>query len=116
MRGSTEPYAADTPSINPPAPVRATMPLEFSCRTKDNAGLVPEGTLFWEVVDLQTMVRATGVTSGDICNHAWPQCVKHVALLTLKEFMDDLNVISDQVYTEARPSASPEACRCIPWK
>jgi len=62
--------------------------------------LVLEGTFFWEVVDLPLMVRTTGDTSGDICNHARSQFIKHVARATLKEFMDDLNVISNKVYTE----------------
>merc|ERR1712151_686627 len=39
-------------------------------------------------------------TSGDICNHARSQFIKHVARVTLKEFMDDLNCISSKVYQE----------------
>merc|ERR1719262_523071 len=76
------------------------MSFEFNCRTKDNVELVLEGTFFWEVVDLPLMVRTTGDTSGDICNHARPQFIKHVARVTLKEFMDDLNCISNKVYEE----------------
>merc|ERR550514_329639 len=76
------------------------MSFEFNCRTKDNVELVLEGTFFWEVVDLPLMVRTTGDTSGDICNHARSQFIKHVARVTLKEFMDDLNGISDRVHKE----------------
>merc|ERR1719436_886650 len=76
------------------------MSFEFNCRTKDNVELVLEGTFFWEVVDLPRMVSATGDTSGDICNHARSQFIKHVARVTLKEFMDDLNCISNKVYEE----------------
>merc|ERR1719310_1812843 len=76
------------------------MSFEFNCRTKDNVELVLEGTFFWEVVDLPLMVRTTGDTSGDICNHARSQFIKHVARVTLKEFMDDLNCISNKVYEE----------------
>jgi len=76
------------------------MSFEFNCRTKDNVELVLEGTFFWEVVDLPLMVRTTGDTSGDICNHARSQFIKHVARVTLKEFMDDLSVISTRVYEE----------------
>merc|ERR1711881_640627 len=66
----------------------------------DNVELILEGTFFWEVVDLPLMVRTTGDTSGDICNHARSQFIKHVARATLKEFMDDLNQISKRVYEE----------------
>merc|ERR1712036_119394 len=45
-------------------------------------------------------VQTTGDTSGDICNHARSQFIKHVAQVSLKEFMDDLNCISNKVYKE----------------
>jgi len=76
------------------------MSFEFACRTKDNVELILEGTFFWEVVDLPLMVRTTGDTSGDICNHARSQFIKHVARVTLKEFMEDINIISNKVYEE----------------
>merc|ERR1719310_1007584 len=76
------------------------MSFEFNCRTKDNVELILEGTFFWEVVDLPLMVQTTGDTSGDICAHARSQFIKHVARVTLKEFMDDLSVISNKVYQE----------------
>jgi len=76
------------------------MSFEFTCRTKDNVELVLEGTFFWEVVDFPRMVQTTGDTSGDICNHARSQFIKHVARVTLKEFMDDINCISSKVYEE----------------
>jgi len=76
------------------------MSFEFNCRTKDNVELVLEGTFFWEVTDLPLMVRTTGNTSGDICNHARSQFIKHVAKVDLREFMDDLNTISSKVYSE----------------
>merc|ERR1712054_290172 len=76
------------------------MSFEFNCRTKDNVELVLEGTFFWEVVDLPLMVQTTGDTSGDICSHARSQFIKHVAQVTWKEFMDDINCISNKVYQE----------------
>jgi len=76
------------------------MSFEFNCRTKDNVELILEGTFFWEVVDFPLMVQTTGDTSGDICNHARSQFIKHVAQVTLKEFMDDLNCISNKVYKD----------------
>merc|ERR1711979_50395 len=76
------------------------MQFEFTCRTKDNVELLLEGTFFWEVVDLPLMVKNTGDTSGDICAHARSQFIKHVARVTLKEFMDDLATIALKVYQE----------------
>lgn len=76
------------------------MYFEFNCRTSDNVELVLEGTFFWEVVDLPAMVKTTGDTSGDLCNHARSQFIRHVAKVTLKQFMDDLHVIATKVWEE----------------
>ena len=46
------------------------MSFEFNCRTADNVELVLEGTFFWQVVDVEKMIKVTGDTTGDICNHA----------------------------------------------
>lgn len=76
------------------------MSFEFNCRTSDNVELVLEGTFFWEVVDLPAMVRSTGDTSGDLCNHARSQFIRHVARVTLKQFMDESHLIAKKVWEE----------------
>jgi len=76
------------------------MSFEFNCRTSDNVELVLEGTFFWEVTDLPAMVKSTGDTSGDLCNHARSQFIRHVARVTLKEFMDSSHIIAKKVWEE----------------
>ncbi|CAK9111692.1 unnamed protein product [Durusdinium trenchii] len=76
------------------------MSFEFNCRTSDNVELILEGTFFWEVVDLPAMVKSTGDTSGDLCNHARSQFIRHVARVTLKEFMDSSHSIAKKVWEE----------------
>jgi len=76
------------------------MSFEFNCRTSDNVELILEGTFFWEVVDLPAMVKSTGDTSGDLCNHARSQFIRHVARVTLKQFMDESHVIAKKVWEE----------------
>jgi len=71
---------------------------EFDCRTSDNVELVLEVTMFWEVVDLPKLVRATGNLPGDIFNQARSQFIKHVAKVTLKAFMEELHTISETVH------------------
>lgn len=73
--------------------------------------LVLEGTFFWEVVDLKLMVQTTGDTSGDICARARSQFIKQTAKVTLKEFMDDLNKISNFVFQEDVPFYSSRGVR-----
>jgi len=76
------------------------MSFEFNCRTSDNVELILEGTFFWEVVDLPAMVKSTGDTSGDLCNHARSQFIRHVARVTLKEFMDSSHSLAKKVWEE----------------
>lgn len=76
------------------------MSFEFNCRTCDNVELVLEGSIFWELVNLEAMVKMTGDTTGDICNHARSKFIEKVSKVTLQEFMQDLNQIAERVYTE----------------
>merc|ERR1712012_801230 len=72
--------------------------MEFNCRTNDNVELVLEGSFFWEVVDLQSMIKFTSDTTGDICNHARSRFIELVSKVTLQEFMTRFNVIAKDVH------------------
>lgn len=74
------------------------MSFEFNCRTSDNVELVLEGSFFWEVVDLQSMIKFTSDTTGDICNHARSRFIEMVSKVTLQEFMAKFNVIAKDVH------------------
>merc|ERR1719164_272492 len=74
------------------------MSFEFNCRTADNVELVLEGTFFWQVVDVQAMVKTTGDTTGDVCNHARSKFIQLVSKVTLKDFMDNFNGIASQAH------------------
>ena len=76
------------------------MSFEFNCRTCDNVELVLEGSIFWELIDIKMMIKMTGDTSGDICNHARSKFIEKVSKVTLQEFMKDLNVIAEKVLKE----------------
>jgi hypothetical protein len=62
--------------------------------------LVLEGTIFWELVDLQAMMRMTSDTTGDICNHARSKFIERVSKVTLQEFMRDFNQIAESVHKD----------------
>lgn len=74
------------------------MNFEFNCRTNDNVELTLEGTFFWEISDVEQMVKMTGDTTGDICSHARSRFIGLVAKVTLKEFMNDFNNIAKQAH------------------
>merc|ERR1712038_1651803 len=74
------------------------MSFEFNCRTSDNVELVLEGSVFWEVVDLRSMIKFTSDTTGDIRNHARSRFIEMVSKVTLQEFMAKFNVIAKDVH------------------
>jgi len=74
------------------------MSFEFNCRTNDNVELILEGSFFWEVFDLQAMMKFTNDTTGDVCNHARSRFIELVSRVTLQEFMTKFNVIAKQVH------------------
>jgi len=76
------------------------MSFEFNCRTADNVELILEGTFFWELVDLQAMLKVTSDTTGDVCNHARSRFIERVSKVTLQEFMGNFNLIAESVYKE----------------
>ena len=74
------------------------MSFEFNCRTADNVELVLEGTFFWQVVDVEKMIKVTGDTTGDICNHARSKFIQLISKVTLKEFMNNFNSLASQAH------------------
>merc|ERR1712066_1160914 len=72
---------------------------EFDCRTADNVELILEVTMFWDVKVLPQLIRSTGNLPGDIYNQARSQFIKHVAQVTLKEFMEKLHTVSSTIHT-----------------
>jgi len=73
------------------------MKFEFNCRTSDNVEVVLEGVFFWEIIDLPTMMRITGDTSGDMCSHVRSQFITATGRMPLKQFMEEQHIIAKQV-------------------
>jgi len=74
------------------------MSFEFNTHTKDNVELILEGSFFWQITDLASMVRNTGDTTGDVCNHARSKFIEAVSKVTLQEFMSEFNRIAEDVH------------------
>lgn len=74
------------------------MSFEFNCRTNDNVELILEGSFFWEVIDLKSMIKFTSDTTGDICNHARSRFIELVSKVTLQKFMTNFNKIAKEVH------------------
>jgi regulator of protease activity HflC (stomatin/prohibitin superfamily) len=66
---------------------------EYNVRTSDNVELVLEGTIFWQVVDVQKMIQTTGDPKGDVWFHARSAMIQAVSRVTLETFMAEFNDI-----------------------
>lgn len=76
------------------------MSFEFNCRTSDNVELVLEGTVFWQIIDLASMIKFTSDTTGDICAHARALFIEKVSKVTLQKFMSDFNKIAEEAHKD----------------
>ena len=74
------------------------MNFEFNCRTSDNVELILEGSFFWQIENLQQMIKVTNDTTGDVCNHARSKFIEKVSRVTLQEFMVKFNMIAEEVH------------------
>merc|ERR1711939_540257 len=72
------------------------MSFEFNTRTSDNVELVLEGTFFWQIENVETMVKMTGDTTGDISQHPRSKFIQRVSQVTLKDFMDNFNALATE--------------------
>jgi len=66
---------------------------KYEVRTSDNVKLLLEGTIFWQVKNVQTMISATPDPEGDVWHHARSALIEAVSNATLAEFMSGFNDI-----------------------
>jgi regulator of protease activity HflC (stomatin/prohibitin superfamily) len=61
--------------------------------TKDNVELILGVTFFWQILDIDKMIRTTDDAPGDICSHARSMIIQAVSKATLETFLDSFNDI-----------------------
>lgn len=66
---------------------------EFSVRTKDNVELILAVTFFWQICDVEKMIKTTDDAPGDVCSHARSMIIQSISKATLDEFLDKFNLI-----------------------
>ncbi|HEY9727950.1 MAG TPA: SPFH domain-containing protein [Chroococcales cyanobacterium] len=67
------------------------MSYEFDVRTQDNVELVIAITLFWQIIDIESMIRSTDDATGDVCSHARSSIIQSVSQSTLERFLSSFN-------------------------
>jgi regulator of protease activity HflC (stomatin/prohibitin superfamily) len=77
---------------------------EFEARTHDNVELLIGITFFWQIVDVERMLRVTDDTPGDLCSHARSDILQAVSQVPLERFLAAFNeIIGAAVLGEADP-------------
>jgi len=72
---------------------------EFNVRTSDKVELVLEGTIFWQVIDVEKMIHNTGDPKGDVWYHVRSALIQAVSRVTFEELMIGLQSIVAQART-----------------
>jgi regulator of protease activity HflC (stomatin/prohibitin superfamily) len=66
---------------------------EFEVRTQDNVELVLGLTFFWQIVDVERMLRVTDDAPGDVCSHARSDIIQSVSQVSLERFLAAFNEV-----------------------
>ena len=74
---------------------------EFEARTQDNVELALGITFFWQIVDVEAMVKSTDDTPGDVCSHARSAIIQAVSQVPLETFLQSFNAIVRQAVLES---------------
>jgi regulator of protease activity HflC (stomatin/prohibitin superfamily) len=77
---------------------------DFEVRTSDNVRLKIAGTVFWQVTDVQKMIRATRDTRGDIWHRSRNVLIAAVGSVKLNDFMEQLNDIVEGAFEDDKAS------------
>eukprot|EP00930_Biecheleria_cincta_P039314 TRINITY_DN27035_c0_g1_i1.p1 TRINITY_DN27035_c0_g1~~TRINITY_DN27035_c0_g1_i1.p1 ORF type:complete len:635 (+),score=142.91 TRINITY_DN27035_c0_g1_i1:98-2002(+) len=99
----------DTPNPVEPVPKQEVSMIDLRAqkmffsnevRTSDNVKLILEGTIFWQVKDVLTMISKTADPSGDVAQRAKSGLIAAVSRSTFDAFMKGFSNITNQAFSE----------------
>lgn len=86
----------------------------FEVRTEDNVELIIGITFFWQIFDVEQMIKTTDDTTGDICAHARSRIIQAVSRTTLELFLAEFNSIVERaVLDETDPFYGERGVRLL---
>jgi regulator of protease activity HflC (stomatin/prohibitin superfamily) len=75
---------------------------EFDVRTRDNVELMLKVTFFWQIQDVETLVKTTDDATGDLCSHARSRIIQRISRVHFSEFLDQFNsLVQDSILDES---------------
>ncbi|CAE7260081.1 unnamed protein product [Symbiodinium pilosum] len=99
----------DSPDAQDPVPKKTVTMIDLRAqkmffnvevRTSDNVKMRLEGTIFWQVKDVLTMIAMTADPAGDVSQRARSGLVSAVSMNTFAVFMSQFNNITAQAYAQ----------------
>lgn len=69
---------------------------DFETRTQDNVELIVGITFFWQILEMESLVRTTDDPTGDVCSHARSVIIQSISKVTLEQFLAEFNSIVRQ--------------------
>jgi len=77
---------------------KRTMFFSYEVRTSDNVKLIVEGTIFWQVLNVPTLIDSTSDPEGDVWYHARSSLIQAASTHTLTEWMASFNNITQEAF------------------
>jgi len=73
---------------------------EFQARTKDNVEIDLGITFFWQITDIEAMIKTTDDAPGDLCSHARSIIIQAVSKVNLEKFLAEFNtIVQNAIYS-----------------
>jgi regulator of protease activity HflC (stomatin/prohibitin superfamily) len=73
---------------------------KYQVRTSDNVQLTIEGSVFWVVVDVAKMIKATADPEGDVWQHARSAMIQAIGKVKLADFMVSFTQLTKKAFDE----------------
>jgi len=71
---------------------------QYEAHTSDNVKLLLEGVVFWRIVDVNSLLNATGDPEGDVWFHSRSVLIQAVSRNNFDTFMKEFNNITQQAF------------------
>lgn len=84
---------------------------EFGVHTKDNVELILGVTFFWQIDNIEQMLRTTDDAPGDICSHARSMIIQSVSKSSLEAFDSFNDIVKNSINDSADPFYSARGVR-----
>lgn len=69
---------------------------EFDVRTRDNVELILKVTFFWQIKDVEILIKTTDDAPGDVCSHARSKIIQKISRVEFADFLSEFNQLVNE--------------------